>query len=66
MIELPNYEKALIVSGDGDFYCLLEYLSGKNKLSKVIVPNLRYSSLLRRFSKFIVNIQLFRVKLEKK
>lgn len=63
MIELLNYERAVIVSGDGDFYCLLEYLSGKDKLAKVIVPNLRYSSLLRRFSKFIVNIQLFKEKL---
>ncbi len=63
MIELPNYERAVIVSGDGDFYCLLEYLSGKDKLAKVIVPNLRFSSLLRRFSHFIVNIQLFEEKL---
>ena len=27
-----NYEKAIIVSGDGDFYCLIEYLNKKNKL----------------------------------
>lgn len=66
MIEFLNYGKAVIVSGDGDFYCLLEYLSGKEKLAKVIVPNLRFSSLLRRFSKFIVNIQLFKNKLETK
>lgn len=66
MIEFLNYGKAVIVSGDGDFYCLLEYLSGKDKLAKVIVPNLRFSSLLRRFSKFIVNIQLFKNKLETK
>src|SRR3989339_126057 len=26
MIEYPNYQKAIIVSGDGDFYCLFEYL----------------------------------------
>ncbi|MDI6800384.1 MAG: NYN domain-containing protein, partial [Actinomycetota bacterium] len=24
MIEFPNYEKAIIISGDGDFYCLLD------------------------------------------
>jgi len=64
MIEFSNYERAVIISGDGDFYCLLEYLSGKDKLAKVIVPNLHYSSLLRRFSKFIVNIQLFKEKLK--
>lgn len=66
MIEYLNYEKALILSGDGDFHCLVEYLNSKGKLLKVIVPNHRYSSLLRKFSKFIVNIQLFKPKLEKK
>src|SRR3989338_5660660 len=25
MIEYPRYKKAIIVSGDGDFYCLIEY-----------------------------------------
>jgi hypothetical protein len=29
MIEYPNYEKAVIVSGDGDFYCLIKYLTEK-------------------------------------
>jgi len=39
MIQYPNYDKAVIVSGDGDFYCLIEYLEKKNKLLKVIAPN---------------------------
>ena len=66
MIEYQNYEKAIIVSGDGDFHCLVEYLVQKNKLLKIIVPNKRHSSLLRKFRDFIVNIQLFRNKLEKR
>jgi len=65
MIEYPNYQKAVIVSGDGDFYCLIEYLVKQNKLRKIIVPNTRFSSLLRKFSNFIVNIQLFKEKLTK-
>ncbi|KKU11765.1 MAG: hypothetical protein UX17_C0068G0009 [Parcubacteria group bacterium GW2011_GWC2_45_7] len=65
MIELAHYEKAVIVTGDGDFHCLVEYLSEHEKLAKIIVPNLHYSSLLRRFSNFVVNIQFFRNKLEK-
>ncbi|MBI2444110.1 MAG: NYN domain-containing protein [Candidatus Magasanikbacteria bacterium] len=65
MIQLVNYEKAVIVTGDGDFHCLVEYLSEQEKLAKIIVPNLHYSSLLRKFSNFIVNVQFFRVKLEK-
>ena len=65
MIEYKNYDKAVIVSGDGDFYCLIEYLDKQNKLRKIIVPNARFSSLIRKFSSFIVNIQLFKKKLEK-
>ena len=56
MIEFPHYKKAIIVSGDGDFYCLIEYLDKHHKLEKIIVPNKKYSSLLRRFGKYIVNI----------
>lgn len=65
MIEYENYNKAVIVSGDGDFHCLIEYLVEKQKLLKIIVPNARYSSLLRRFSPYITNIQLFKPKLAK-
>ena len=65
MIEYKNYDKAVVVSGDGDFHCLIEYLVKQNKLRKIIVPNARFSSLIRKFSSFIVNIQLFKKKLEK-
>ncbi|MBI2594518.1 NYN domain-containing protein [Candidatus Curtissbacteria bacterium] len=64
MIEFPNYDKAIIVSGDGDFYCLADYLVKKGKLGKIIVPNSKYSSLLRKFASFIVNINLFREKVK--
>lgn len=66
MIEYPRYERAVIVSGDGDFYCLIEHLDRHNKLLKVIVPNEKYSSLLRKYSHYIVNIGLFKQKLERK
>lgn len=49
MIELPNYKKAIIVSGDGDFYCLVKYLREKEKLFCLIAPNkFRYSALLKK------------------
>ena len=32
MIQFFNYKKAIIVTGDGDFYCLIDYLNQKNKL----------------------------------
>ena len=67
MVEYPNYDKALIVSRDGDFYCLVDYLKGKGKLLKLMIPNRnRYSSLLRKFSKEMVFMNDLRGKLEYK
>ncbi len=60
MKEQPNYEKAIIVSGDGDFYALLEYLAQQKKLLHLMVPNWRYSNLLKDFSDYIVRIDQLR------
>ncbi|HEY4509274.1 MAG TPA: NYN domain-containing protein [Candidatus Paceibacterota bacterium] len=52
MIQLPNFDKAVIVTGDGDFYCLVQYLLEQNKLQTVLVPNQhKYSALLKKFAK---------------
>lgn len=52
MIEYPNFDKAVIVSGDGDFHCLVEYLLKQNKLKMVLIPNyFKYSALLKRFAR---------------
>lgn len=32
MIDLDNYDGAVIVTGDGDFYCLVQHLRKNNKL----------------------------------
>jgi len=64
MIEYRNYKKAIIVSGDGDFHCLIEYLEKKKKLAKIIVPSKRYSSLLRKFSSYILNVNLLKNKVK--
>jgi len=66
MIQYPNYDKAVIVSNDGDFHCLVEHLEEKEKLLKLITPSKNYSSLLRKFAKQIVPIPLFRHKVEQK
>ena len=65
MIEYPNYSKAIIVSGDGDFYCLAEYLEKNNKLLHLITPNEKYSHILSRFSGFIVRVDQLRNSLER-
>ncbi len=50
MIESKNYQKAVIVTGDGDFHCLAKYLMQEKKLGKLLIPNQRaYSALLKRF-----------------
>lgn len=66
VVEKENYEKAFIVSGDGDFHCLVEYLKGKKKLGKLLVPNRKYSGLLTKFDNYIVHIQRHKKFLEKK
>jgi uncharacterized LabA/DUF88 family protein len=48
MIDFEKYNKAVIVTGDGDFYCLVKYLIDKDKLEAVLVPNrLKFSALLK-------------------
>jgi uncharacterized LabA/DUF88 family protein len=56
MKELPNYDKAIIVSGDGDFLSLVEYLAEQNKLLHIMTPNWQYSSLLKQYEDRIVRI----------
>ena len=41
MIEYNNYDEAVIVSGDGDFYCLIEYFIKQEKLEKLVAPSRR-------------------------
>jgi uncharacterized LabA/DUF88 family protein len=58
--EMPNYNKAIIVSGDGDFFGLVEYLEQQGKLLHLMAPNRRYSSLLKPFEKHIVRVDEFK------
>ena len=60
MKEAKNYDKAIIISGDGDFYGLVEYLHEQGKLLKLLTPSWKYSSLFNRFEKYIVRIDQHR------
>jgi uncharacterized LabA/DUF88 family protein len=67
MLEYKNYDKAIIVSGDGDFHCLIEHLERKNKLLKLGIPNKqKYSALLRKFSKYFFFIGDVKIKIKHK
>jgi uncharacterized LabA/DUF88 family protein len=64
MIEYNNFSKALIVTGDGDFHCLVDYLSKNKKLLKLMIPNKRkFSSLYRKMMDNIVFMNNLKSKL---
>jgi len=67
MIEYSNYKKAIIVSGDGDFYCLIEHLKKREKLERVIIPDrYKFSSLLRELTSDMVFMNDLKDKLDYK
>lgn len=64
-IEFKNYDKAVIVSGGGDFRCLHEYLKEKGKLKRIIIPNAKsVSTLLSEFHEYQTFIEFEKSKLE--
>ena len=63
MIQYRNYDKSIIVSGDGDFYGLIEYLVQNKKLLHVMTPTGKYSSLLNEFKGYIIRIDKLRAEL---
>lgn len=66
MIEFNNFDKAIIVSGDGDFYCLIEHLAETQKLFYLLTPNTHYSSLYRKYVQYIRKISDVRGSLQTK
>ncbi|HCM51981.1 TPA: hypothetical protein DIS56_02505 [Candidatus Saccharibacteria bacterium] len=66
MKEMPNYDKAVIVTGDGDFFTLVEYLIEQKKLAKLLTPNIHYSSLFKPFDKDIEQLGKYRRQLSYK
>ncbi len=41
-----EYNKCIIITGDGDFSCVIEFLKEKNVLKKIIAPNESRTSFL--------------------
>jgi uncharacterized LabA/DUF88 family protein len=60
MKELGNYEKAILVSGDGDFFSLVEYLESKKRLGNILTPSFQYSQLYNKFEEYIVRLDQFK------
>lgn len=60
MKEMAHYDKAVIVSGDGDFYSLVEYLDEQNKLLKLLAPNAHYSGLFNKYEQYVERLDKYR------
>jgi len=63
MKEIGNYDKAIIISGDGDFYSLVEYLEEQGKLLKLLTPSGHYSNLYNRFDSYVERLDQHRSEL---
>ena len=50
MIDYKNYDKAVIVSSDGDFHSLIKYLYDNKKLKAVMSPYVKTCSVLLKKS----------------
>lgn len=50
LIDDPSLEQVVLVSGDGDYWRVVDYLIRKNRLAKLLAPNHHHtSSLYRRY-----------------
>lgn len=52
MIEYPNFDQAVIVTGDGDFQCLAKYFVEQQKLRCLLIPNRKKFSALLKYDIF--------------
>lgn len=59
-IEYNNYDRAVIISSDGDFACLASFLAKNDKLLKIITPTETYSKLLQPYGDFILPLKEIR------
>lgn len=46
LIDNKNFNKVLLVSGDGDYKKVVDYLRKKDRFKKILLPNKRYASSL--------------------
>lgn len=52
ILEVNNYDKAVLVTSDGDFYSIVDYLYSKNKLRNVLSPDIENcSNLIKKSAK---------------
>ncbi len=59
-----EFEKILLVSGDGDYSKMVEYLISKNRFIKILFPNKKFASSLYKklgseFYDHLVNLKIY-------
>jgi uncharacterized LabA/DUF88 family protein len=59
LIESKELDNVLLISGDGDYKKVVEYLIAKNKFKKILFPNRKFaSSLYKKLgNKYFVNLE---------
>lgn len=63
--EKEEFDKIVIVSGDGDYIKLVKYLIEKDLLKKIVFPNNKHSSLYKRIgNKFYYYLSEVKSKIE--
>ena len=64
-LKYDEYDQAVIVSGDGDFLCIYEFLKREGKLKNIIIPNSKSeSSLLRKMGEYKTYLEYERERLQ--
>ena len=64
LVDNKEFNKVVLVSGDGDYKKLVEYLIAKNKFSKILFPNKKFASSLYKklgseFYDYLENIKAY-------
>jgi len=63
LVEKERFDKIVLVSWDGDYIKLVNYLISKQLLKKILFPNGKYSSLYKKIkSNYWVNLSLKDIK----
>jgi len=57
-----NFDKIILISGDGDYKMLVDFLIEENKFAKILFPNKQFASSLykritRRYYDYLTNIK---------
>lgn len=64
LIDNQTFNKIVIVSGDGDYSKMIEYLIDKNRFKKILLPNKKFASSLYKklgseFFDYLENLKVY-------